>query len=411
METLIINFFLMGTLIFVITICYLSSKLSALDELQPFILGNSIHLRKSQDVPTAIYVSKLKEGSCVDYGCPIHSQENTDDVKQEIVRWTNLLSNDSAVSTKLPYGSIHYCGLTQKGLSHEINQDRGLIVYPFYHTIGNQSLARDQNNFICAIFDGHGATGEKIAHNLQQNFPNLLYIKLSQQIGTNDSDISDDLVKQILKETFLELDQELDPEEAEVSGSTASIVLRVRNKLYFANVGDSTCMLVAYNTTVEDHHDAIIVHTNRIDKPSIPEEKDRIERLGGKVFIPNPFNARVVAFSKALNEPVSLGMSRSIGDWPHSRVGVISEPTIDIVDLQHFSQPGIGMLVISGSDGIYDHRRPQFVANRLAKSLFDSHPSENNIVSETFEVLRSATPTNPLGYRDDMTILGVRILL
>jgi hypothetical protein len=133
--------------------------------------------------------------------------------------------------------------------------------------------------------------------------------------------------------------------------------------------------------------------------------------MGGKVFIPNEFNARVVAFNKVLNEPVSLAMSRSIGDWPHGRVGVIAEPIVDVIDLKEVSQPGIGLLVICGSDGVYDRRRPQFVANHLANGVFSAEATDRNIVSETLEIIRLATPTNPVGYRDDMSLMAVRIII
>lgn len=397
-ESLLMKFLALPVLFFISTVVYLSSELNTLD---------TVH---QTPVAYGIQIPKLTGGNCLDYGCPFYPPEITDVIEKDIYDWTKSLSNPSKKTKSLSFGNINHSGLSKIGQSHKINQDRGLVVYPFYHTKGNEISQIDQNNFICAIFDGHGLAGEIIAQYLQEHLPMLLYEKISQNYS-EELELTDDFVMKVLKDTFLEIDQSLDSDSAEVSGSTASVVLRIRSKLYIANVGDSTSMLVSYDTKKTKQQDATIVHTNRKDKGCIPEEKERIERLGGKVFIPNENHARVVAFNKVLNEPVSLGMSRSIGDWPHGRVGVIAEPIVDVIDLKEVSQPGIGLLVICGSDGVYDRRRPQFVANHLANGAFSAEAMDRNIVSETLEIIRLATPTNPVGYRDDMSLMAVRIII
>lgn len=400
LESLIIKFLALPFFFFIIIIVSISSKLTSLETIyQP-------------PITYGIRVPKQRGENCFDFGCVVHPVEITDKIEKDISDWANSLSNQSRkMTTTLSFGSINYSGLSRKGQSHQFNQDRGIIVYPFYHTEGNDVAQIDEHNFICAIFDGHGRTGELIAQYLLEHLPTLLYEKLSQQQHSDEIELTDDLVKKTLNDTFVEMDQSLDPYLAEVSGSTASLVLRIRSKLYIANVGDSTSMLVSYNANNVKNNDAIIVHSNRKDKGNIPEEKERIEQMGGKVFIPNKFNARVVAFNKVLNEPVSLGMSRSIGDWSHGQVGVIAEPIIDVINLKDVSHshPNAGLFVISGSDGVFDRRRPQFVANHLADGLLSAEPTDRNIVSETLEVIRLATPTNPVGYCDDMSLMAVRI--
>ena len=397
-ESLIVKILTLPLLFFIIIIGSLSSKLSTLESIYQTPITDGIH------------VSKQTGENCFDYGCLVYPVEITEQIEKDISDWTNSLSNRNKLMTTLPFGSINYSGLSRRGQSHKINQDSGLIVYPFYHTKGNDVSQIDEHNFICAIFDGHGSTGEIIAQYLQEHLPILLHEKLSQYHSDGINTLTDDFVKKALNDTFVEIDQSVDPNYAEISGSTASVILRIRSKLYIANVGDSTSMLVSYDMKSIKENDATIVHSNRKDKGNIPEEKERIERMGGKIFTPNEFNARVVAFNRALNEPVSLGMSRSIGDLPHGRIGVIAEPIVDVIDLKDVSHPDTGLFVISGSDGVFDRRRPQFVANHLASGLFSGEAADRNIVSETLEVIRLATPKNPIGYCDDMSLMAVRII-
>lgn len=157
-----------------------------------------------------------------------------------------------------------------------------------------------------------------------------------------------------------------------------------------------------------------IIQKNRFDKPHLPDEKERIEKMNGKIFIPkHPINSRVNAFYPKRNEVMSLGMSRSIGDNPHTKIGVIAEPIIDVLNIDDLIEkygPSVNFFVVSSSDGLYDHRKPEFIAAHFAKSFFvdEEYPS-----IESGKIIDLATPQakDTKRYFDDITIMALRIVV
>lgn len=289
-------------------------------------------------------------------------------------------------------GQIHsQRAMTQKGQDHVVNQDRGIILLRKPYA-PNDSDRHDDGRlyFSMGLFDGHGDEGHHVAQYLQQNFFSKLESKLRLQEEEN--------IEAALNETFVELDRELDPSIGNDGGSTAAIVLyrpprspSSPARLYFASVGDSLCILA-------DARDGTVLFRTTHDKAHTEEERDRILTMGGKIHVPplHPLQARSVAWSKTLREMVSLAMSRAIGDWEH--LGVIATPHVDEVELPTVVGGG-GFVVACGSDGMFDARRPEFVAQQLAEFG----------VGRVAHLIEVATPMNPNVYRDDITLLALRV--
>jgi len=304
------------------------------------------------------------------------------------------------------YGSKHKAAMSLQGRDHVQNQDRGIIVSPF--RIPFQKVrpiaGTNKNDFMVAIYDGHGDDGHKVSQYLQDHLHERIADKLA-----NVHTWSDDIIKQALNATFVEMDLELPNNLGETGGSTASVILRLGQKLFFANVGDSLSFLAMYD---DSNAETSILHKNRFDKPHLPEEKERVERMGGKVFIPkHPANSRVVAFNRVKSEMMTLGMSRAIGDWFHGEVGVIAEPIVDVIDLDDIIRQNLNahFFVVSSCDGLYDHREKEFVAKRFANCFFeeqDCHP-----VVRSMDIIDLATPKRISGYHDDMTVMALRLIL
>jgi len=347
-----------------------------------------------------------KEG-CYSYGCKMHPPELTEDIRKDIEE----IKQANGRQVSLAYGNSDMAGLTQQGKDHTENQDRGIIVSPFYTSNQNvQFEYGSMNDFLIGIFDGHGDLGHEVSQYLQDHFPKRLSEKLSHFSTWNDN-----VIKNALNETLLEIDKELPGDTGMDGGSTASVIFRLGSKLYFANVGDSLSFLAKYNSSSAE---TTIVHRNRFDKPHLPEEKERIERMGGKVFIPpqHPDGSRVIALNPLRSEMVSLGMSRAVGDWSHGDVGVIAEPVIDVLKLdelvydnQGTRKHDIELFVVTSSDGLYDHKKPAFVANLLAQSFFvkgGDHP-----IVQCAKIIDLATPQNPQRYRDDITVMALRVVV
>jgi serine/threonine protein phosphatase PrpC len=238
---------------------------------------------------TIVFQEQEKIDPCSFYGCPIYPLEFN----------RNNFSQQQEESTHSSYAMI-----TRIGESHRINQDRAALFTPFLTKLSPSTV----DSFLVALFDGHGRQGHIIAEYCIEEFPYRLAKKLNELSDpVNDKDIL-----RAMNETFLETDIYAPPNALE-GGATATISLRIGSKLYIGNVGDSQTILVSA--------DSAVAYMTRKDKAILPEERSRIEGLGGKIFI-NPQNiSRVVVYSVTARESIALAMSRSIGDWEWKPVG------------------------------------------------------------------------------------------
>jgi len=231
-----------------------------------------------------------------------------------------------------------------------------------------------------------------------------------------------------------------------------------------ANTGDSTQLLVVYTPPNQLNEDIVQSNAKYIHSPRspdiqlhlqgkislhyqsakhkahFPKERDRIEGLGGKIHIPPkaPMGSRVIVRSSLHGEDVGLAMSRSIGDWEWTAVGVIPDPDVRIVNLDDFWSQHIyssggeleknkKVFALLGCDGLFDARQAEFVGRHLAYGLFESSiPSYDNNVNDDVEseqskhdnnnaehmievgakLVNMASPLKEEWYRDDITFVA-----
>ncbi|KNC81008.1 hypothetical protein SARC_06654 [Sphaeroforma arctica JP610] len=130
---------------------------------------------------------------------------------------------------------------------------------------------------------------------------------------------------------ILQVDEQLNSIQHMQSGSTACMCVIHNNKLVVANIGDSVAFLCREAKAL----DLTVSH-----KPSIKEEKERIEACGGRVSCELDGVARV-------NE--RLAMSRALGDFSFRKYGVISEPDVGVFELTEKD-----CFLVLGTDGVFD---------------------------------------------------------
>ncbi|OEU22838.1 protein serine/threonine phosphatase 2C, partial [Fragilariopsis cylindrus CCMP1102] len=177
------------------------------------------------------------------------------------------------------------------------------------------------------IFDGHGKLGHTVAQEVVERFP----VEHENVISIEDYDRNDFAIRKALNETFLEINSNGTASTFSLGGCTASISLRWGSKLYMANAGDS--QIIVQQRTPEGMITKVEYSTRR-DKANLPDERARIEGLGGKIHVnANGFDPRVIIYSEAAKDTIGLAMSRSLGDWEWKSVGVFAEPIVDIIDL------------------------------------------------------------------------------
>jgi serine/threonine protein phosphatase PrpC len=145
------------------------------------------------------------------------------------------------------------------------------------------------------VFDGHG--GKKVSEYLKNNLPNFFLNKFDKNIfDKNDSFTKyTNKVYEFLQNNL----KDKHPRAVEYCGSTACVAIETFNTkkklLWIVNVGDSRAVLCNKNGEPKqlsvDH------------KPNLPEEKKRIEQLGG-----------IVKFDGSDWRIKSLAVSRAFGD-------------------------------------------------------------------------------------------------
>lgn len=299
--------------------------------------------------------------------------------------------------------------------------------------------------------------GSKLSQMLFKKLTTNDQRKYHQQQPNNPSE--EQTIIQALKDTFIQVDRNAPPQRRG-SGTTSVVAYCcVGSKLFVANVGDSSLFLLSFSRTDGDNNinenNVQIHYITKKHKPHMPEERSRIEKLGGTVIETPPLfspdeevSSRIVVnfdspsmsalssqkklheYMKGhdddffLMETVSLAMSRSIGDEELSKKGVIAEATVDVIDLEHVLSNIQNELVyvVAASDGLLDHINPMDIAKALQeeqRQIIEECGRNNissSVICEQYSIINTCERlilkaselwfknTSPFPYRDDITI-------
>jgi len=197
------------------------------------------------------------------------------------------------------------------------------------------------------VMDGHGEFGHFVAAFVQEKLPQNILAQEDLKTKTPKA------VTSAVKRTCEQL--ATTSINVAFSGTTAVFGIRVEDKLFVANIGDSRCVLC--RQTEGDHFQAIPLSFDQ--KPENPKEKARILKAGGRVEpLPGPPGEDCGPPRVWLAEVdvPGLAMSRSIGDEVSQTVGVISTPEI----VEHDLKPN-DVFAVWASDGVWE-----FLSNEQA---------------------------------------------
>lgn len=270
-----------------------------------------------------------------------------------------MIGEDQGKNKEVLYIRVaHY---SKKGVvpynAGKVNQDRFVVQH---------SLAGDPGMSFFAVMDGHGEFGHLVAEFVKQNITRLL----------ETQDIRADPPRAILQATKRLCSALQDTGiNIAISGTTAVMGLKVDEKLFVANLGDSRCVLARRKRIGGDYDDAAdadaalaaddenvtveAMPLSRDHKPDVPSEKARILEAGGRVCPLQGLEDEDCGPDRVWLEKVEvpgLAMSRSIGDEVAQQVGVISTPEITEHDISRND-----LFVIFASDGVWE-----FVSNEQA---------------------------------------------
>ena len=392
----------------------------------------------------------------------------------------------AALSSLTSAGIINDFGVTltlvgYKGgeLDQQINQDRAFVLSPFYD-MGDGGQPSELANYadsdqrgdekdglrlrnnnknnrlgrkmqLMGVMDGHDRLGEVVSEYAMRELPSILSSKLNEfekdresplSSSSSEEEFQDVLVQKALTEAFLHINATIPTKGS--GGCTASVLLRIDNKAYIANVGDSRTFIVVYH---EDTKHVRIVYQTREDKPHLDAEKARIEQMGGEVYIPSKEmmesgqdSSRTVIMDQDTGFQSSLAMSRSLGDWDFSSAGVIALPTVEVLNLDQFvrrdpmsdkvecdeattdamketclsevNSPKI--FSVAASDGLLDFISPDELATTLAHSLYDEEGQKPHPVTASEQLILKAADAwqKEMGheYRDDIVLSVMKII-
>jgi len=217
----------------------------------------------------------------------------------------------------------------------------------------NINLNKNNNSSninLLGVFDGHG--GKAVSNYLKKYLPAFYTNKIDVFNKTKDftkytyntyNSLQDNLKK-------------LHPKAAEYCGSTACIAIHATNNiLWIVNVGDSRAILCDKN--------GIAKQLSFDHKPNVIDEKNRIEKLGGKItFDGNDWRIK------------SLSLSRAFGDLDCAPY-VTHHP-----DIFKYKINSNDKFIIIACDGLWDVVNNQlaidFVKNLLLKNIQVNYAKE-----------------------------------
>ena len=242
--------------------------------------------------------------------------------------------------------SLSQAGKGEDGFT-KVNQDSLLVIKKEYKL--------DDFN-IFAVMDGHGENGHLVSQFVTKFFTSFLKRNKKLNCLTTEDDVYFRLQKNsydIIHKAFKHAEKDIVKHDidANFSGTTCVMVFQVGQKLVTANVGDSRAILYKKNKVIPLSID---------QKPNDPEEKKRIESLGGEVsqYEEDGEKSGPYRVWKKGEMFPGIAMSRSIGDFLASTLGVIPEPVVREEVIDDDTQ-----FIIVASDGVWEFLSNEDVCN------------------------------------------------
>ena len=229
--------------------------------------------------------------------------------------------------------SVHSVSLKGK---RESNEDKHIIKT----NLNGQNKNMNNINFY-GIYDGHG--GKFVSKFLSNNLHNF-FIDKRVKYPLKKSYVNDayNCIQNILETKY--------GKQSHSCGSTSLVSLQYKdsnnnNYINILNTGDSRCVLCRNNISyplTKDH------------KPATPEEKNRIEQLGGKIYYDG--------YDWRIND---LSVSRAFGDNESKKY------VTHIPDLYKYKLSKNDKFIVMACDGLWDVMENQDVVDFVLNKCYD----------------------------------------
>lgn len=233
---------------------------------------------------------------------------------------------------------MHIHSVSMKGKRKQ-NEDNHSIIL----NLNNNNPDLNMLNFF-GIFDGHG--GKHISSFVNKNLPK--YFTNKSKFGINRKFINNvhDHINNIMRKTY--------KKESYNCGTTGLYIIHkiVNNNdiIYVVNLGDSRAVIC---------RDNIAIPLTKDHKPNFPEERNRIESLGGNIY-PDGDDWRII----------DLSVSRAFGDF-NATPFITHTP-----DIFKYKLSPCDKFIIMGCDGLWDVIDNQQAVNFVLSNSYDLKTNE-----------------------------------
>ena len=254
----------------------------------------------------------------------------------------------------------------------KVNQDSFLVLQ-------NEYNLKDFNVF--SVMDGHGVNGHLVSRFTTKYFTN--FFKKNKKMNASNSS-EDQLFYRlkkndydVLKRVFRHAERDLEKGgdiDANFSGTTCVMVFQVGDRIICANVGDSRAIIVKGDKAIPLSID---------QKPDDPEESKRIKENGGEISQYEEDREKSGPFRvwKKGEAYPGIAMSRSIGDFIASKLGVIPEPKF----LEEKIDKDTKFIVVA-SDGVWE-----FLDNDTVKNMVMPYYEKKDPIGACKELIKKST--------------------
>jgi serine/threonine protein phosphatase PrpC len=291
--------------------------------------------RKSQEDMKKVNMAPIKGGTA--------EQQSTKEKEKKSVN-VNALKEGHVKNV----GSFSQAGKGEDGFT-KVNQDSFLVLETEYNL-------KDFNIF--CVMDGHGVNGHLVSRYVMKYIN--LFFKNNKKM--NSSNNNEDAVYyrlkkgdcHILKRLFRHAERDLDKKsaiDANFSGTTCVMVLQIGERILCSNIDDSRAIMVKTGN--------VIVPLSIDQKPNDPEESKRIIQNGGEISQYEEDGEKSGPYRVWKKGEVypGIAMSRSVGDFVATTLGVIPEPKF----IEEKIDSDCKFIVIA-SDGVWEFLENERVA-------------------------------------------------
>ena len=268
------------------------------------------------------------------------------------VLMTIMEDNDIDFNDYKLKGFEFYGHVTKAGRDHNGNVRKNQDISLIHCSIG------DIKGFnMLGVLDGHGSQGHLVSQ-----FCHDYFIKKMEEFAhqckleniSTPEEIYDKLSKANFKfilDCFKNADIEMTKQnlfDYNYNGTTCNLVIQLNKYLICANVGDSRAILI-YDDDTKTNKGILALSDDH--RPDLPQEYQRIIKNGGVVdkYI-NEEGEKIGLYRiyKPGSKYPGLSISRSLGDFIAKDCGLIPDPQIRILKINHNSQ-----YLLICSDGVW----------------------------------------------------------